>query len=376
MTETLVHAVDDDGAMAVASVERHCASLFVSALIWTLGATLDEAGRGGFDDALRAACARAALSVEFPAGSAFAFVFDPMMHEGAGAWVQWEVPSSKTIRRARTIAMPTADNVSMLHWAKLYARAGVHALFVGASSCGKTTVLGNALAGNSGSVSLHVMMSTGLTAPMLQSSIFARLEKRRRLVRGCVCACENACAAAPPRYCVPPQVYGAPAGTKMHIFVDDVHAADAAAPQQSALETLRQLCGNGGWYEGMEVRAASVRVRSLTPATACVGQYNAILDVTVVAAAHESARAPMPRRLLRYFNLFRCQPPTTETLASVFSALYLRASGNAAFDAHVAGVCAARARRRRGVRGVVTPASVSHPARSTRDRDNQAGAAR
>ena len=46
---------------------------------------------------------------------------------------------------------------------------------------------------------------------------------------------------------------------------------------------------------------------------------------------------PLPRRLLRFFNAFRCQPPTMETLATVFQALFLRASGNAAFDAHITG---------------------------------------
>ncbi len=49
------------------------------------------------------------------------------------------------------------------------------------------------------------------------------------------------------------QVYGPPAGTTMHVFVDDIHAADPRASERSSLETLRQLCGNGGWYEAMEV---------------------------------------------------------------------------------------------------------------------------
>jgi hypothetical protein len=39
----------------------------------------------------------------------------------------------------------------------------------------------------------------------------------------------------------------------MHVFVDDIHAADPRASERSSLETLRQLCGNGGWYEAMEV---------------------------------------------------------------------------------------------------------------------------
>jgi hypothetical protein len=195
---TLVQAVDDDGALAVASVERHCTALFVSALVWTLGAAFDESGRHVFDEALRAAVARASVPVELPAGNVFGFMFDPLVLEGAGAWVPWEVPLVDLARRARNIAMSTVSSVSMLHWAKLYARSGVHALFVGSSSCGKSTVLGNSLSGKSGSVSLHVVMSNFLTAPTLQASILARLEKRRRLVCCSSCVCGGAGARAPP----------------------------------------------------------------------------------------------------------------------------------------------------------------------------------
>ncbi len=105
-------------------------------------------------------------------------------------------------------------------------------MFVGATGTGKTVVVTRTLLeGLSENWHNHMMsLSARSTANALQDSIDHRFEKRRK------------------------GVYGPPLGSRMAVFVDDmnmpVREFYGASP---CAEILRQLVGQGGWYDRQEL---------------------------------------------------------------------------------------------------------------------------
>ena len=255
--------------------EANLEALFMFALIWSVGATTDEAGRHKFDAMLRGEMSTQGSKVELPkTGDIYSFTFD----QENSKWVEW-MTTVDTFKVDRTLSfseliVPTADSVRNTYLLALLLKERNHVLMVGETGTGKTVNISQYLSGSSTVagekisdliIPLAMTFSAQTSANMTQDTLDGKVEKRRR------------------------GVFGPPAGKCMVIHVDDLNMPKREEyGAQPPIELLRQWFDQEGWFD----RAGDLA-------------YRRIVDIFMVASMGPpgGGRQEVTPRFIRHFSV-------------------------------------------------------------------------
>ncbi|DBB17907.1 TPA: hypothetical protein ACH3X3_002922 [Trebouxia sp. C0006] len=274
-------------------------SLFLFALVWSVGANTDEEGRTTFDHILRKLlindppadlkpyikAAPVKVTQVFPEGkTVYGFTFDKSKFK----WVPWgdlldptPIPADAEYTN---IIVPTVDTVRYTFLIDQLVRSNKHCLLVGPTGTGKTAYIKKHLQGGlpDSFVPLFFNFSAQTSANMTQDIIDGRLEKRRK------------------------GVYGPPIGKQQVVLVDDLNMPQVEEyGAQPPIELLRQYMDHRGWYDRKDL------------------SFRHLQDVQFIAAMGPpgGGRNSVTNRYLRHFSVVSVTAFDNDTLSTIFSAL-------------------------------------------------------
>jgi dynein heavy chain, axonemal len=201
------------------------------ATVWTIGASVNEAGRPKFDAHFKSVVMNNEryrkpqgfeLKVSLPEGFVYDFLF-----ESSGEWKPWLETATKVFRIAPktkydNILVPTVDTMRYSHLLKLLCRHSKQVMFVGPTGTGKSVYIRDVLM-NGGMnkevyVPVFINFSAQTSAFQTQEILESKLDKRRK------------------------GVFGPPLGKKCIIFVDDLNMpAKEQYGAQPPVELLRYI---------------------------------------------------------------------------------------------------------------------------------------
>eukprot|EP00899_Mesostigma_viride_P020786 jgi/Mesvir1/28709/Mv19680-RA.1 len=275
---------------------------FMLALVWSVGGTVDNAGRESFNLLFRSLATgaipegyerfipakHATFVGSFMPDDAGLSVYDFVYDAPACEWVTWtsrvhdvDIPAGTPFS---DIIIPTDDSTRYTFLLDTAVAARWPLLFCGLTGVGKSVyVMRHLMKGlpTERYTSIAVAFSARTSANMTQDQIDGRLDKRRR------------------------GMYGPPPGKRCVIFVDDLNMpAKEVYGAQPPIELLRQFMDHGGWY----------------------GRDNAfreMIDVQFVAAMGPpgGGRNHVTSRYLRHFNMVGMGEVAERTLRAIFSSI-------------------------------------------------------
>ncbi|ETV99156.1 hypothetical protein H310_08559 [Aphanomyces invadans] len=295
---------------------QHLESLFLFALIWSIGATSSADGRTRFCEFLRAfmdsmqvlttkyVIVGRALQVRNwtkPAGFDTYALASPMPAKGnlhdylysadEAKWMRWEDTLKEyTIPPASpfsTIVVPTTYTAQLDCLVQLLVTNKRKVLVCGPTGTGKSCYLNGILNEKLSADLYSVIMlsfSAKTSAHMTQNIIDGKLDKRRK------------------------GVYGPPVGKDGIIFVDDLNMPQIETyGAQPPIELMRQFVDSGGWYDLKEMT------------------WQKIIDTIVVTAMGPpgGGRNTISPRFQRHFNVLCFSEFDDVTLVRIFSTIVL-----------------------------------------------------
>ncbi|XP_032988956.1 dynein axonemal heavy chain 1 isoform X1 [Rhinolophus ferrumequinum] len=256
---------------------------FIFSLIWSVGATGDNASRISFSHWLRSMMKTEKLTMHFPEeGLVFDYRLDDAgisntnededeEEEGKQvAWVKWMDSSAPFTMMPETnycnIIVPTADTVQMSYLLGMLITGHKPVLCVGPTGTGKTLTVSDKLLKNLPLeyISHFLTFSARTSANQTQDLIDSKLDKRRK------------------------GVFGPPLGRNFIFFIDDLNMpALETYGAQPPIELLRQWMDHGGWYD-----------RKI------IGAFKNLVDINFVCAMGPpgGGRNAITPRLTRHFN--------------------------------------------------------------------------
>lgn len=321
-------------------------SIFLFALVWSVGGCTDEAGRVSFDDTLRKLIV-GEVPVElkpymtgqpvpitqlFPEGR---LVYDFAFDKGKAKWVPWletmpegsgRIPAEAEYM---SIIVPTQDTVRYTFLLDALARHSHHVLLVGPTGTGKSVyVKGYLQTGMDLTKYSYMVMnfSAQTSETMTQDIIDGKLDRPRRAQKG-------------------HKIYAPPGNKTMVIFVDDLNMPKVRGrelslrspawtlcvetspshvvppptkslpwPQpekfkaQPPIELLRQWMDHGGWYDRKDSTEK---------------HFKNVTNVQFVTAMGPpgGGRNSVTSRYLRHFSVLSLTEFDQETNVSIFSTL-------------------------------------------------------
>jgi dynein heavy chain len=276
--------------MGVAMVTACIESCFLWALVWSIGGSVDTAGRVQFAKFLRDVSQEVnnyKLSVKLPIkGSLYDYYFDPEVVR-FGGWdemldAMFTIPEET---KFSSILVPTTDSVKYTYLLNLFVQQGKPVLLVGPTGTGKTMYTADRLrklAPDSWKT-ITLSFSAQTSAQQTQMLIDDKLDRRKR------------------------GVFGPSGGRRCVLFVDDVNMPRLEKyGAQPPVELLRQLIGQGGWYDLKEKSA-----------------FRSIVDVQVVCAMGPpgGGRNQVTDRFLRHFSPIAVTPFDNDILEKIFSTI-------------------------------------------------------
>ncbi|GLE01654.1 hypothetical protein PINS_up010488 [Pythium insidiosum] len=269
----------------LAYFQRNIESLFLFSLIWSVGATGNDAGRVRFDAFLRHETIGNNVKKLLPDGG---LIYDYAFEQVKEAWVPWLDTIPKfTIEAGASfseIVVPTSDSVRSTFLMNLALPLGVHMLVVGPTGTGKTININQFLekCDPDKFIPLKMAFSAQTSANQTQDFIDSKMEKRRK------------------------GVFGPTAGKKFIIYVDDLNMPKQEEYfAQPPIEILRQWFDQGGWYD-----------RKLL-------QFRTIIDVVFVCSMGPpgGGRNPITPRFVRHFNIVGYTEMSDASKAIVFETI-------------------------------------------------------
>ncbi|CAK9199554.1 unnamed protein product [Sphagnum troendelagicum] len=252
---------------------------FLFCLIWSVGASVDEAGRNTFDMWLRDQDPR------FPASG---LVYDYFVDFKKHCFTLWEekltsaykVPPGAPFFK---IQVPTIDTIRFNYVIKNLILAKRHTLVVGNVGVGKTLVIGTVLDTLPEGLSAFTMnFSAQTSSNSCQEGIEGRLEKRTK------------------------GVYAPPGGKFLICFLDDVNM-----PKKSVfgfmppLELLKLWMDNGFWYDRQKQEVKKILNMQLLCAMAPPG----------------GGRNRISQRIQACFSLLNITAPNVKQMKRIFGAI-------------------------------------------------------
>ena len=250
---------------------------FLFSLIWTIGATVDEAGRAKIDALLREMDAR------FPSSeTVYEYYVDPKKK----GWAPFEEKLPQSYKPPADtpffkMMVPTVDTVRSKFIASKFLSVYKHTLIVGNVGVGKTMVAQSVLEGLPETKnSMAINFSAQTSSNSLQETIEGKLEKRTK------------------------GVFTPAGGKKMVVFVDDMNM-----PKKSTfgfmppLELLKLWIDNGFWYDRIKCELKHIKELQLLTAMAPPGGGRSAFSQRISACfAVLNMTAPDDIQLTRIFG--------------------------------------------------------------------------
>lgn len=276
-------------------------SIFMFAVIWSVGATTDSDGRKIFDETMRDWCKG---GNDFPVPTskkgelgrklACTFnekgtIYDSVFDLQSGKWQPWEnimqpyqIADNATFQE---MVIPTLDSTRYGFILNMMFLDHKPVLYAGDTGTGKTVVIKQTIQALDTALfnSIEVNFSANTTANMTQDSIDSKMEKRRK------------------------GVYGPLPGKWSVVFVDDLNMpAKEEYGAQPPIEILRQFMDHAGWYDLEEL-----------------SQFRKMQDVQFVSAQGPptGGRSAVTPRYLHHFNLIEIAPFEDVTLSQIFTTI-------------------------------------------------------
>lgn len=296
----------DEGVAS--DVPKAIEGCFYFSLVWSVGASLDNAGRKTFERFLRLMLNGEGVgSKEFDdfftktpdyrveptrkatytipdSNSIYDYFFDAK----SGKWVNWleNQPIFRIPKDAKynAIVVPTIDSVRNEWLIEKLIRKGFHVMCTGDTGTGKSVTIKNKLLSGMPSKysSIFLNFSAQTSANQTQDMIDGKLDKRRM------------------------GVLGPPLGNICIVFVDDLNMpAKEEYGAQPPIEILRQWMDHQGWYDRKE------------------NSFRRLVDIQFCAAMGPpgGGRTRITQRYVRHFNVINFVSFSNESLAKVFSTI-------------------------------------------------------
>eukprot|EP00002_Diphylleia_rotans_P022931 TRINITY_DN4501_c0_g1_i3.p1 TRINITY_DN4501_c0_g1~~TRINITY_DN4501_c0_g1_i3.p1 ORF type:complete len:4513 (-),score=1142.54 TRINITY_DN4501_c0_g1_i3:360-11993(-) len=196
---------------------------FLFCLIWSVGATVDEASRKKIDMYIRE------MDGQFPSkDTVYEYFVDPKKK----GWAMWEekIPNAWRYQPETPfykILVPTVDTIRNSYLLSTLVKHKRNCLFVGNTGTGKTSIVQGVLATLDDSYTvLNINFSAQTSSNRVQQIIEGKLEKRTK------------------------DVYTPTGGKKMTVFIDDLNMPQKDLfGSQPPLELIRQWVDYGFWYD-------------------------------------------------------------------------------------------------------------------------------
>ncbi|XP_048348807.1 dynein axonemal heavy chain 3 [Sphaerodactylus townsendi] len=274
--------------------------LFLFALVWTIGATVNAEGRkkfdlffrnillGADDDNPRPKSVKLTKNNIFPErGTIYDFYFHKQASGQWNMWTEYITKEEQTIAadtKVSELIIPTMETARQTFFLKTYVEHNIPVLFVGPTGTGKSAIT------NSFLVQLPkvkyipnvVNFSARTSANQTQDIIMSKLDRRRK------------------------GLFGPPVGKKAIVFVDDLNMpAKEVYGAQPPIELLRQWIDHGHWYDKKDTSRLD------------------IVDLLLIAAMGPpgGGRNDITGRFTRHLNIVSISAFDDETLTKIFASI-------------------------------------------------------
>ncbi|XP_076804480.1 dynein axonemal heavy chain 3-like isoform X3 [Clavelina lepadiformis] len=290
-----IKVIEERGNMLVAH--------FLFAIVWSIGACLEENSRERFNDFFRELLDSDGGKMGFPRprelriprnllipkrGSVFDYVW---IKKTYGSWHKWgsltKTPelteSTKEILdgQLNSVIIETVDTYRQEYFLRKFISSNMPILFIGPTGTGKSAITNGflrALPKRQCTV-CNVNFSAHTSASHTQDLIFSKLDRRRK------------------------GVYGPTPGKRMIVFVDDLNMpAKERYGAQPPIELLRQWVDHGHWYDTKDTSMLTLIDMTMTCAMAPPG----------------GGRNEITERFLRHFNIISIHAFDDETMKTIF----------------------------------------------------------
>ncbi|XP_073447159.1 dynein axonemal heavy chain 3 isoform X1 [Aquarana catesbeiana] len=274
--------------------------LFLFALVWTIGGTINADSRKKFDCFYRNLLMGMndqhprPKSVKLTKNNLFpekGTVYDFYFHKHAsGQWNMWtdyitkeEMTISPTAKVSDLI-IPTTETARQSFFLNIYVEHSVPILFVGPTGTGKSAITNSFLIKlpKDKYIANCINFSARTSANQTQDIIFSKLDRRRK------------------------GLYGPPVGKKAVVFVDDLNMpAKEVYGAQPPIELLRQWIDHGHWYDKKDTSRMD------------------IVDVLLISAMGPpgGGRNDITVRFTRHLNVVSINAFDDETLTKIFCSI-------------------------------------------------------
>ncbi|XP_077305116.1 dynein axonemal heavy chain 3 [Lithobates pipiens] len=274
--------------------------LFLFALVWTIGGTINADSRKKFDCFYRNLLMGMddqhprPKSVKLTKNNLFpekGTVYDFYFHKHAsGQWNMWtdyitkeEMTISPTAKVSDLI-IPTTETARQSFFLNTYVEHSIPTLFVGPTGTGKSAITNSFLIKlpKDKYIANCINFSARTSANQTQDIIFSKLDRRRK------------------------GLYGPPVGKKAVVFVDDLNMpAKEVYGAQPPIELLRQWIDHGHWYDRKDTSRMD------------------IVDVLLISAMGPpgGGRNDITVRFTRHLNVVSINAFDDETLTKIFCSI-------------------------------------------------------
>ncbi|KAJ1555349.1 Dynein heavy chain 7, axonemal [Nowakowskiella sp. JEL0078] len=271
-------------------------SLFLFAMIWSIGGSVDSPGQVKFDNFIRNLLQQAS-----PTSIGVPIPFDNLVYDYTfkvddggtyGENDQW-IPWLSTIQHSsipldaefNDIIIPTKDTTRYSYLLDLMIQNNKPILLIGPTGTGKSKYITNLLLSGLPKekyIPLFITFSARTSANQTQDIVMSKLDKRRK------------------------GVFGPPVGKQCVIFIDDLNVpAKEIYGAQPPIELFRQWCDHGNWYDKKDTSRLE------------------LIDIQLVAAMGPpgGGRNSVTNRFLRHFNQIVINAFDDMTMGRIFSSV-------------------------------------------------------
>ncbi|CAI5792110.1 dynein heavy chain 3, axonemal [Podarcis lilfordi] len=291
---------DDSETMSSQQITLWLQGLFLFALVWTIGGTINAEGRKKFDHYYREVLmgmddnhprpksVKLTKNNIFPdRGTVYDFYFHKIASGQWNNWTEYITKEEQTIPagvKVSELIIPTMETARQSFFLKTYVEHEIPLLFVGTTGTGKSAITNSFLINlpKTKYTPNFINFSARTTANQTQDIIMSKLDRRRK------------------------GLFGPPAGKKAIVFVDDLNMpAKEVYGAQPPIELLRQWIDHGHWYDKKDTSRLD------------------IVDVLFLSAMGPpgGGRNDITGRFTRHLNIISISAFDDEILTKIFASI-------------------------------------------------------